>query len=273
MSTLPTILSCKNKHTRLKKKPCDEPYVIKKFSKNWDAQKKWNFDYIKNQDKNLKINAVKGNAASSSKKIKRFTLENYMKNITKKNFNSYLTTFYLFKKFPKLKNEINFTGIKKRSLIRHYLAWIGPKGSITGFHLDWSENINVQIRGEKNFYLVSPKYNNQMYISEKFERISITSKVDLKNHSPKEYPEFRKVKILKFNLKESDAIYIPRGWWHYVETLRPSISVSVHFWSFKNFFRDLIFEISKVFLHDIGFYKKNNCACHEMVQGKRMKRG
>ena len=44
-------------------------------------------------------------------------------------------------------------------------------------------------------------------------------------------------------------------------------------WSFKNFFRDLIFEISKVFLHDIGFYKKNNCACHEMVQGKRMKRG
>ena len=75
-------------------------------------------------------------------------------------------------------------------------------------------------------------------------------------------------------LDEGDAIYIPRGWWHYVESIEPSINVSIHYWRTVNFFRDLLIELLKVFLHDIGLYKKNNCSCHSLDKyGKRLKRG
>jgi lysine-specific demethylase 8 len=173
-----------------------------------------------------------------------------------------------------LKKHINYQDIKKKSFIYHLLSWIGPKGSITGFHCDWSENLNIQIKGEKFFYLVSPEFNNCMYISDKFERISSVSMIDLKNYDEKKFPLFKNAKVYKAHLKEGDAIYIPRGWWHYVESLSPSIGVSFHYWKIGGFFRDLIWEVIKVLLHDIGIYKRINCVCHSLNdKGKRLKRG
>ena len=251
------------------------PYVVKKYAKNWVASKKWTFKYLKNmKGSNILVNTVKGNAADTKGKIKSIKFKDYIEKITSKNTKSYLSTFYLFRYFPDLRNDLDYSYIKSKSLVCHLLSWIGPKGSITGFHCDWSENINIQIKGNKNFYLVSPKYNNKMYISDKFERISWTSKVDLKKIKKNNFPLFKKAKVIKVRLNEGDLIYIPRGWWHYVESLSPSIGISFHFWNWFYFFRDLLFETSLVLLHDIGLYKKNNCSCHSLDQfGKRLKRG
>ena len=60
----------------------------------------------------------------------------------------------------------------------------------------------------------------------------------------------------------------------YVESLTPSIGISCHYWATGGFFRDLIPETLKVFLHDMGIYKRINCACHVLDKnGKRVKRG
>ena len=121
---------------------------------------------------------------------------------------------------------------------------------------------------------MSPKYNENMYISEKFERISWTSNVDLKKIKTNKFPLFKKANVIKVKLTDGDLIYIPRGWWHYVESLSPSIGISFHFWNWFDFFRDLLFETFLVLLHDIGLYKKNNCSCHAIDKfGKRLKRG
>ena len=251
----------------------DKPYLIKKYSKDWIAQKKWNLEFIKKLDEKTEVNTVQGNATSGEKNIEKILLKDYIENISLGKTKSYLTTFHLFKKFPFLKKDLNIELIEKNSIVQHLLSWVGPKGTITGFHVDWSENINVQILGKKNFYLVSPKYDKYMYESNKFERISKTSLIDLKNIDYTKNPLFEKVHIEKFTLEESDAIYIPRGWWHFVESESASISVSIHYWNLINCIRDLPLELGKVFLHDIGLYKKNDCACHQIIGTKRIKRG
>ena len=253
----------------------DKPYVVKNYAKNWSASKKWTFNYIKNiKGSNLKVNTVRGNAALGEGKITSISFKKYISQIVSNKNKTYLTTFYLFKKFPKLIKDINYDYIKSNSLFCHVLSWIGPKNSITGFHCDWSETINVQVRGEKIFYVVSPRFNKFMYISDKFERISSTSEVDLKKIKSNKFPLFKKANVIKVHLKKGDLIYIPRGWWHYVRSLKPSIGVSFHFWNFKNFFRDLLYESIKVFLHDIGLFKRNKCACHSFDKnGNRFKRG
>jgi lysine-specific demethylase 8 len=251
----------------------DRPYLIKNFSKDWPAQNKWNFDFIKNLDENAVVNTVVGNAAGGKKDIKKTLLKNYIEKINSDELDAYLTTFHLFKKFPFLKKDIDIRSIEEKSFFQHLLAWIGPKETITGFHVDWSENINVQISGKKDFFLVNPKYNKYMYESNTFERISKTSKIDLNNLDSQNFPLFKNAQVEKFTLEQSDAIYIPRGWWHFVKSQMPSISVSIHYWSLKNSIRDLPIELTKVFLHDIGIYKKNNCACHQIVDGIRIKRG
>jgi len=252
----------------------DQPYIVKKYAKDWFAFNNWSFNFLKKLDQNLLVNTVVGNAASGNTQMISIKFEEYIDKIINTKTNAFLSTFHLFKKFPKLKKHINYNNIKNKSLIYHLLGWIGPAGTITGFHCDWSENINVQIKGKKIFYLVNPKYNKYMYISDRFERISWTSSIELKNLDHNKFPLFKNVKLIKVVLDEGDAIYIPRGWWHYVESIEPSINVSIHYWRTVNFFRDLLIELLKVFLHDIGLYKKNNCSCHtKNTEGKRVKRG
>ena len=251
----------------------NEPYIIKGFSKNWKAQKKWDFKYIGNLDSKAKVNVVVGDVITDNKDFTPMSLKEYMSKITNKNFNKYLTTYHLFYKYPFLKKDINIDKIKKISIVRHFLAWIGPKGSRTGLHMDWGENVNYQIRGTKIFYLISPEYDKFMYISNKFERISRTSNVDLGNFNIKKFPLFKNVKILKFRLKPTDAIYISEGWWYYVESLSPSINVSIHFFRLRDLFKKLPFELFKIYLHDWGLYKKTHCACHRIKNGKFIRRG
>ena len=227
----------------------DTPYVVKNYANGWKASKKWTFNYLRNiKGSNLKVNTVRGNATLGEGKITSIPFKKYISQIISNKNKTYLTTFYLFKKFPRLINDINYDYIKSSSIFCHVLSWIGPKNSITGFHCDWSENINVQVRGEKIFYVVSPKFNKYMYINNKFERISTTSAVDLKKINSNKFPLFKKAQVIKVHLKKGDLIYIPRGWWHYVKSLKPSIGVSFHFWNLKDTFRDFDLHLANFFI-------------------------
>ena len=95
----------------------------------------------------------------------------------------------------------------------------------------------------------------------------------MKNLDRDRFPLFEKSEIIKVVLEPGDAIYLPRGWWHYVESLEPSINVSVHYWKLKSFFRDFLTGLLKMFLHNIGLYKTKDCACHNYNdKGKRVVR-
>jgi len=263
------------KNDKLDFKVEDKPYVIKQYAKDWYAFKNWSFDFFKKLDPEHKmnVNTVIGNMYSGEKKFVSIKLNEYIEKVISSNTDSFLTTFHLFDKFPFLKKHIDYRDVKKNSIIHSLLSWIGPKSTITGFHADWAENLNVQIIGSKIFYLVSPKYNKNMYPSPTYERFSTASLVDMKNLDKKKFPLFEESKIIKVVLEAGDAIYLPRGWWHYVESLEPSINVSVHYWKINSFFRDFLTGLSKMFFHNICFYKKKDCACHNYnVKGKRILR-
>jgi hypothetical protein len=267
-------INIKNK-TKLDFKSNDEPYLIKNYAKDWYAFKNWSFEFIKNLDPNLMVNAIIGGNmyTSGEKKFVNIKLEDYIKSIISGDSEAYLSTFHLFSKFPSLKKHIDYKEIKKNSLICNLLAWIGPKESITGFHADWADNFNIQIRGKKQFYLVSPKYNKNMYPSEKYERFAIGSLIDLKNFDKDKFPLFEQSELIKVTLDEGDCLYLPRGWWHYTESLEPSINVSMHYWKLNGIFKDVITGLTKMFLHNIGLYKKHSCACHTFNEkGQRLLR-
>ena len=81
----------------------DTPYVVKNYTNTWVASKKWTFDYLKNiKGSDLKVNTVRGNAALGEGKITSISFKKYISEIASNKNKTYLTTFYLFKKFPKL---------------------------------------------------------------------------------------------------------------------------------------------------------------------------
>ncbi|KAH9821243.1 hypothetical protein DFH28DRAFT_584837 [Melampsora americana] len=146
-------------------------------------------------------------------------------------------------------------------------AWLGPSGTVSPAHVDPYYNCYAQIVGQKFVWVASPKFQSEMYPfgsspsipSESSKKVEVTddgkedeslqtsymtntSQVDvLMTCDPKDdqldsikekFPEFvQKVmpEAMQIVLEEGDLMIMPAGWWHSMESLSSSISVSIWF--------------------------------------------
>lgn len=122
-------------------------------------------------------------------------------------------------------------------------AWLGPPGTKTPLHTDPYHNILCQVVGYKYIRLYDPLWTKYLYpagVDEAGVDMGNTSLVDVKvwrrrregedgdEEQKKKFPEFGKAKYQEAILGPGECLYIPLGWWHYVESVTASFSVS--FW-------------------------------------------
>ncbi|KAI5242687.1 Clavaminate synthase-like protein [Aureobasidium subglaciale] len=102
-------------------------------------------------------------------------------------------------------------------------AWLGPAGTIkttylyprgiddTGVNMDNTSHIDISLA-------------KRLYTSDS------ESKVDdeAKQQFEAQYPSFNKAQCVEGVLGPGECLYIPTGWWHYIESLSTSFSMS--FW-------------------------------------------
>jgi hypothetical protein len=250
------------------------PVVLKGYGNNWPARTKWTLDYLESLETekpvSLEIGAINQNETNFVKQ----DLSSYIKSVKDGELNgnknpAYLTLFSIFERFPHLKEDIDLSIFTKYTKRNNTFGWIGPKGTITGFHKDSLNNLLAQVMGKKLVILASPKQTKNMYISEKFELAAISSQVDINNYDQKKHPKIQDVEFFSVVLDPGDVLFIPRGWWHYVRSLDTSISIS----NFGALLKDILItepiERIQYSLHCRGYYKKmDNCTCHMVIDGK-----
>jgi len=104
--------------------------------------------------------------------------------------------------------------------------WLGPAGTITPLHYDLQNVMFVQVFGRKRFTLVSPYQSPLLYNS-----IGVYSDVDVGNPDLAVHHMFKHAHTQSVVLAPGDALLLPVGWWHHVEAIDVSISVSfTNFW-------------------------------------------
>jgi len=96
--------------------------------------------------------------------------------------------------------------------------WLGPRGVRTPLHHDLTNNLFVQLHGQKRFWLVpalqAPYLANELHVY---------SPLDLAG-PPSE--QTGRLSVLDVLVGPGDLLFIPAGWWHQVEGLSASISLS-----------------------------------------------
>lgn len=96
--------------------------------------------------------------------------------------------------------------------------WITPRGTFTPLHHDIVDNFFCQIMGQKRLRLVSPLATSLLSgLRGMWTRATLD---ELLGQEPD-------LVVLDVTLQAGEALYLPAGWWHEVETTEPSLHLSV----------------------------------------------
>ncbi|CAL8320321.1 unnamed protein product [Merluccius merluccius] len=109
--------------------------------------------------------------------------------------------------------------------------WIGSQEANTPCHLDsYGFNLVLQVQGRKRWHLFPPEDTTSMYPTRiPYEESSVFSQVDVLRPDPDRFPAFSRARPHRVTLLPGQVLYVPRHWWHYVESLDP-VTVSVNTW-------------------------------------------
>lgn len=240
--------------------------LIKGLAKDWGATKNWDFDFFLDLKEDKEILLLSDNFIQDDNRYKKSTFKKYIQKLKdaelqKKSTKDYLTTLDIFKYFPHLNSDIDFSHFEEQTKTNEITAWIGPAGTISGFHADTADNMYAQIKGKKMFIICSTEFNENMYPSDKHIYEAVASQVDINNFDAEKFPKFRNIDFKIVILEPGDVLYLPKKWWHYVQSLDTSISISNFGYTKLEAYTLKIFERVKHSLHKRGYYKAKNCFC------------
>ncbi|MEM1102808.1 MAG: cupin-like domain-containing protein [Pseudomonadota bacterium] len=99
--------------------------------------------------------------------------------------------------------------------------WLGPRGVVTPFHHDLTNNFLVQVRGRKRVKLVpsfeTPRMRNHIHCYSEWTGDDLTEDAPASSGKPRLY---------ECVLEPGEALFIPIGWWHHVEGLDLTMGMS-----------------------------------------------
>jgi Cupin-like domain len=102
-------------------------------------------------------------------------------------------------------------------------AWIGSAGTRSMLHSDLKDNLFCQVWGEKHIVLLAWEDSPAAY---PFPDNIVNSQVDLANLDLDRYPRLRDAVLYAGTVRPGDVLLIPRGWWHDIRAMTPSVSLN-----------------------------------------------
>lgn len=254
------------------------PVVLRGYHNDSVACREWTFESIKARTPNLTVDLDVGDAmVTDGLTFKEMRLHDYFDAVaagggTEGGETLYLQGYDLLELVPEMEHEVNalpaFQDGAVRSLSR---AWLGPGGTVTGYHSDLADNVLSQILGHKLVKIVSPDQADRVYKTKKYDPNGHACAINADDWDPDAFPKFADVEARYVVLGPGDALFIPGGWFHYVRSLETSISVNTLGYTAKQMIVDKSVDLARRALHNVGLLG-DTCTCHMMVDGKRVAR-
>lgn len=214
------------------------PVVLTDAIEHWDALKKWSPEYFYNIVGDTQVEVQYGREKdplferNAGKHKTKMLMKDFIEEILSvdSSNNLYMTannTKRSFDGIGKLFNDVGVFGqdyTNPERIHEQSYLWLGPKGTFTPLHHDLTNNLLVQVYGRKKVTLIPALQVPNLYNDK-----GVFSEV----YNPDDPIEKNKFKLLEKSskleciLNPGESIFIPVGWWHYVESLDISISLTL----------------------------------------------
>jgi len=222
----------------------NRPVIVTNLLNGWPAMKRWSPDYLAKRWGNQRVEVMMNRNDDPEYEINmrkhktRVSLKTFCKMVTEggQTNDLYLVANNLFlddRRFRDLYNDMVFSGelLSPDHPKKSCNFWFGPAGTATKAHHDKVNVLLAQFYGRKNIKLISALETPLVY-----NYRGVFSEVDWEDPDFDKHPLFRKARILDVTISPGEALFIPVGWWHFVEALDVSISVAFSNFVFPNQF-------------------------------------
>ena len=205
------------------------PVVFTDLMNNWQAKTNWTIDKLKNKYGQLEVPIITPNYSNPGK--------GYMEPELYMSFGEYLTLlergpmpyriflWNIFKHAPEMVNDFELPNIMDGFFKDFPFMFFGGQGSVTPMHydIDMSHVFLNQLHGRKRVVLFSPEQSKNLY----HHPYTVASYVDINQPDYKKFPALAKVTGHEVILNPGDTIFIPSGFWHYIEYTDGGYSIAL----------------------------------------------
>jgi Cupin-like domain len=211
----------------------NRPVIITGAFDFWPARTRWNFDYLRARCGDCEVEVQFGRESDANYEINQPKLKRMMR------FGDYVDLVERSGATNDFYMTANNTSHNRAALaalwsdvppIREYLDaespdtgffWFGPAGTKTPFHHDLTNNVMAQVIGRKHIKLIplhdTPHVANHLHCY---------SQVDGGAIDYSRFPSMRDAQVIECTLAPGELLFLPIGWWHYVEGLDASVTMT-----------------------------------------------
>ncbi len=252
---------------------------------DWEAMRSWDIERLRDRLPDVEVKLDVGNSINTpgltfvTERLHRYldgvagnSADGHSSGPGADEAPRYLQAFNLFGLAPDLADDIDVSLMADGSAHTSTLAWVGPSGTVTGYHADLGDNLLSQVRGSKLVKLVPPSQSALLYPVRKYDPNGLVCGVDADDWDAEAHPDFARVDALYTVIRPGETLFIPCRWWHHVRSLEPSISVNCFGYTLRQLAVNKTADKVRRLLHNVGLYG-SECTCHMRVDGRRVARG
>lgn len=208
-----------------------KPLVIEDLTQNWPAREKWSVDYFKSRVGDTMV-PLYDSERSTGKKHQHaaavtMPFKEYISLLQAGEKNLRMFFFNLLAATPVLRKDFEFPDIGLKLFKKLPVLFMAGKGARVQMHfdIDMADILLCHFGGKKRVTLISPEQTRYLY------RVpfSFSSLFDIDYDKPnfEKYPALKNIRAEVVELNHGDVLYIPPGYWHYVQYDEISFSMSL----------------------------------------------
>lgn len=251
-----------------------KPVVFRDLIDAWPAKTKWSIEFFKDKYGHLDVPVVSNNYSKPGKGYMTpdmvIPLREYLERIEQGPTELRLFLFNIFTHAPELRQDFFIPTIMDGFIREFPFMFFGGKGSKVALHydIDLSHVFLNQFHGRKRVVLFAPDQSKYIYQ----HPFTVASYVDVNNPDYEKYPALRKVVGYETVLEPGETVFMPSGYWHYIEYTDGGYSMSLR--ANESYVRRAkgLFNIARHYVVDRGLNKIMGDDWRKMKEGMAKRR-
>ncbi len=205
------------------------PVVFTDLMADWPARQKWTIEYFKSNYGQLRVPVVSNNYSKPGKGYMEadriISFKEYLEIIEAGPTDLRIFLWNILRVAPDLRHDFSVPTIMDGFVNELPFMFFGGQGSKVALHydIDMSHVFLNQIHGRKRVMLFAPDQSRHLYR----HPFTVASYVDLNNPDFKRFPALAKVKGYEITLNPGETLFMPSGFWHYIEYTDGGYSISL----------------------------------------------